>query len=175
MTVKRFLRQATLARRSHLTVFILSDEAAAFRAYRLLQSHGISPEHLAIVGKGYSSPERVGLLKPMQIATRKAQALAIVAGTLGSAIGFIGALFIRLGLEPPISLNLLGLTIASGVVSGFCGAVVGALLGLLGEGSTSGIYRHYLRQGRYLLMMEGPEKLVRRGQEILSHYSTSKL
>lgn len=174
MTVKRFLRQATLTRRSHLTVFILSDEAAAFQAYRLLQSHGISPEHLAIVGEGYSSPERVGLLKPMQIATRKAQVLAIFAGTVGTAIGFVGALFVHLGLALPISLNLLLVSVASGVMSGFCGAVAGALLGFLGEGSTSGIYRHYLKQGRYLLMMEGSEKLVRRGQEILSQYSTSK-
>ncbi|MBD2123937.1 hypothetical protein [Trichocoleus sp. FACHB-262] len=174
MTVKRFLRQATLTRRSHLTVFILSDEAAAFQAYRLLQSHGISPEHLAIVGKGYSSPERVGLLKPMQIATRKAQALAVFAGTVGSAISFIGALFIHFGLGFPLHANLVLMIVAGGVVSGFCGAVAGALLGFLGEGSTSGIYRHYLSQGRYLLMMEGPEKLVRRGQEVLSYYSTSK-
>ena len=174
MTVKRFLRQTTLARRSHLTVFILSDEAAAFQAYRLLQSHGISPEHLAIVGEGYSSPERVGLLKPMQIATRKAKILAIFAGTVGSAIAFAGALFIHLGLELTINSNLLLITVASGIVSGFCGAVSGALLGFLGEGNTSGIYRHYLSQGRYLLMMEGSEKLVRRGQEILNHYSTSK-
>lgn len=174
MTVKRFLRQATLTRRSHLTVFILSDEAAAFQAYRLLQSHGISPEHLAIVGEGYSSPERVGLLKPMQIATRKAKVLAVFAGTVGSAIGFVAALLIHVGLELSINLNLLHITVASGIVSGFCGAVSGALLGLLGEGSTSGIYRHYLSQGRYLLMMEGSDKLVRRGQEILSNYSTSK-
>ncbi|HEY9750600.1 MAG TPA: hypothetical protein V6C63_18105 [Allocoleopsis sp.] len=174
MTVKRFLRQATLTRRSHLTVFILSDEAAAFQAYRLLQSHGISPEHLAIVGEGYSSPERVGLLKPMQIATRKAQILAIFAGTVGSAIGFVGALLTHLQLDLPLTLNLLLITVAGGVMSGFCGAVAGALMGLLGEGSTSGFYRHYLRQGRYLLMMEGSEKLVRRGQEILSPYSTSK-
>jgi hypothetical protein len=63
---------------------------------------------------------------------------------------------------------------AVGIVSGFCGAVIGGLFGLFGEGTTVSVYRHHLNRGQYLLMMEGPEKLVRWGQEVLSQYSTSR-
>lgn len=174
MTVKRFLRKATLTRRSHLTVFVLPDETSAFQAYRLLQFHGISPEHLAIVGKGYSNPERVGLLKPWQIAMGKAQRLAIFAAVLGAATGFIFSLALHVSSESFLGPTLFLIAPAVAIVGGFCGAVVGFLFGFLGEGSASGIYLHHLRQGRYLLMIEGSERLVRWGQEVLSHYSAPK-
>ncbi len=144
---------------------MLPDEAVAFQAYRLLHYHGISPEHLAIVGEGYSSPDRVGLMQPTQIAIRKARSYAIVSAIAGSIVGLVIALCLK------VSADFLILSIPLWMLSGLSGAVVGALLGFLGEGSTASIYRHHLNQGRYLLMMEGPEQLVRWGQEVLSHYS----
>lgn len=156
---------------------VFSDEASAFQAYRLLHYHGISPEHLAIVGDGYSNPENVGLLKPMQLATQKARALSIFAGALGSLLGLglvVSAQFHPFGVSIPEAQSIL-LVPALGIVSGFFGAVVGALFGLFGEGTTASIYRHHLDRGQYLLMIEGPERLVRWGQEVLSHYSTSSL
>ncbi|MDX2099095.1 MAG: hypothetical protein SFW36_15060 [Leptolyngbyaceae cyanobacterium bins.59] len=168
---RRYMRKAMLPRRSHLAVVVLPNETSAFEAYRLLQIRGISPEHLAIVGEGYSSPERVGLLEPMQIALRDAQKIARLAGTVG-AIGGLGlSLSLVLGMGHPLNLPLVAITPAATLVGGFWGAVVGALIGFLGEGSAAGIYRHYLRQGRYLLMMEGPEKLVQSAQAILGQFS----
>lgn len=175
MTLPRFLRKTRLASRtSHLAVIVLPNEASAFQAYRLLHYHGISPEHLAIVGEGYSSPERVGLLEPMQIAIRKARRLAVIAGSLGSLVGFGALLFLNRGTFPPTDPQLLMMVVAFGVMSGFCGAVIGTLFGLLGEGSTASIYRHHLRRGQYLLMIEGPEQLVRWGQEVLDQYSAPR-
>lgn len=178
MSVTRFLRKTGLVRRqTYLAVMVFSDEASAFQAYRLLHYHGISPEHLAIVGDGYSNPENVGLLKPMQLATQKARALSIFAGALGSLLGLglvVSAQFHPFGVSIPEAQSIL-LVPALGIVSGFFGAVVGALFGLFGEGTTASIYRHHLDRGQYLLMIEGPERLVRWGQEVLSHYSTSSL
>lgn len=174
MIVRRFLRQATLTRRSHLAIFVLPDEASAFQAYRLLQYHGISPEHLAIVGAGYSSPDRVGLLEPMQIAGRQARISSVLAGTLGTAISLALCLISWLWLHTPVNSTLFLAVPATAIASGFFGAVVGALIGFLGEGNTSSIYRHHLNRGHYLLMMEGPEKLVRWGQEVLAQYSAPK-
>ena len=154
---------------------VFSDEASVFQAYRLLHYHGISPENLAIVGEGYSNPENVGLLKPMQLAVQKARTSSLIAGTLGAILGlliFFLAHFEQLGLEEARSLLLVP---AFGIMAGFFGAVVGALFGLFGEGTTASIYRHHLDRGQYLLMIEGPEGIVRWGQEVLSHYSTSSL
>lgn len=146
-----------------------------FQAYRLLHYHGISPEHLAIVGAGYSSPEHVGLLKPMQLAGRKARNISLIAGTLGAIVGFVAFMVAHveaLHLEQVRSLLLVP---AFGIVGGFLGAVLGALFGLFGEGTTASIYRHHLDRGQYLLMIEGSERLVKWGQEVLSHYSTTSL
>lgn len=170
MTAEHFLGTASPKRHHYLAIIALPDEASAFQAYRLLQYHGISPEHLAIVGQGYSSPEGVGLLQPVQIALRNARRLALLAGALGLAMGVVSFAVLNLAFKVPVTLSLLLLIPAAGTVGGFCGAVVGALFGFLGEGSTAGIYRHHLRQGHYLLMMEGPEKIVRLGQHVLKQY-----
>jgi hypothetical protein len=162
-------------RPTHLAVLVFPDEVSAFQAYRLLHYHGISPEHLAIVGTGYSNPEHVGLLKPMQIATRKARTVSLLAGTLGAVVGSVlmGLNHIQnLGIPTAQAVLLIP---ACSIMSGFCGAVIGALFGLFGEGTTASIYRHHLNRGQYLLMIEGPERLVRWGQEVLGHYSTSRL
>ncbi len=172
-------------RQSHLAVIELPDEIAAFQAYRLLQYHGISPENLAIVGDGYSSPERIGLLRPLQIARRKARRFAIVTASVGAIIGtllILASATQQLSLPniPALQPHLLHLhrwlmIPAFSVACGVLGASIGGLFGFFGEGTAAGIYRHRLRQGHYLLMIEGSEKLVRWSQEVLSQYSTSRL
>jgi hypothetical protein len=139
----------------------------AFQAYRLLHYYGISPENLAIVGEGYSSPERVGLRSPLQIALGKARSFGSMAAICGTILSLMVFLFLQLGLALTIPLT--------GFLCGVCGAALGALFGLLGEGNTASIYRHHLNQGRYLLLIEGSEKLVRLGQDVLSQYSASNL
>jgi len=163
-----FLRRTAPRRRSnHLYVAVLTNEAIAFQAYRLLHYHGISPEHLAIVGQGYSSPERVGLLSPVQIAARQARTLGSIGAGLAGIVGTAIAVFWH--LDPRL---LIVLILATAMMGSLCGMLLGAVFGFLGEGSTASVYRHHLNQGRYLLMIEGSESLVRWGQEVLSHYST---
>ena len=167
MTIARFWRRGLASRRSsHLAIVVLPNETIAFQVTRLLHYHGISPEHLAIVGEGYSSPDRVGLKRPAQIAAHKAWHLGTNAFLLGGLLGLAGTLIWRLDQWLP-------LVVLSGVVSGICGAIVGAVIGWLGEGSAASIYRHHLNQGRYLLMIEGPETLVLWGREVLSQYAAS--
>jgi len=169
VTIAHYLRWSLPNRRSsHTAVVVLSNEAIAFQAYRLLHYHGISPEHLAIVGEGYSSPESVGLRKPMQIALTRSRSLAVNAALMGCLLSLAAGLVSR--LETNLVL-LVGLT---GVLSGLCGAIVGAVIAFWGEGNAVSVYHHHLRQGRYLLLMEGSETLVRWGQEVLSQYSAPK-
>jgi len=153
-------------RSSYLAIVVFPDEGTVFQAYRLLHYHGISPENLAIVGQGYSSPERVGLMNPLQIVMRKAVIYAIAAGLIGSAVAGITLVMGKLGQDATRVLILAAL------LSTVTGATMGAIFGLLGEGTAASIYRHHLRQGRYLLLMEGSENLVRWGQEVLGYYST---
>ncbi|MEB3294883.1 MAG: hypothetical protein VKJ24_17135 [Synechococcales bacterium] len=177
---RRFLRRnGSLPRYTHLSVIVLPDEISAFQAYRLLNYHGISPEHVAIVGTGYSSPERIGLLRPAQIAARQAVRFGLVAGSAGLLVGgcisFLGQhLSFPLGLSLPVS-SIPLLLLGSFAISVFFGAILGCLVGMFGEGTAASLYRHHLNRGHYLLMVEGSEQLVKWGQEVLSHYSMSRL
>lgn len=167
MSISRLFRKSPLGRRTtHLAIVVFPDEGSVFQAYRLLHYHGISPENLAIVGHGYSSPDRVGLMNPLRIVFHKAIVYALVASLVGTVLSAVALVLWRLQHE----LVLVVPTCA--VISGLSGALLGALFGLFGEGTTASVYRHHLRQGRYLLMMEGSENLVRWGQEVLGYYST---
>ncbi|EKQ68419.1 hypothetical protein OsccyDRAFT_2953 [Leptolyngbyaceae cyanobacterium JSC-12] len=166
MSISHLFRKSALGRRTtHLAIVVFPDEGSVFQAYRLLHYHGISPENLAIVGQGYSSPERVGLMTPLRIILYKAVIYGLVSSVVGAVLGAGSVLIWK--LQQDLSLILP----ACALVSGLAGVVLGALFGLFGEGTTASIYRHHLRQGRYLLMMEGSENLVRWGQEVLGCYS----
>jgi hypothetical protein len=168
VTIARFWRRGTASRRvTHLAIVVLPNEATAFQVTRLLHYHGISPEHLAIVGAGYSSPDRVGLKKPVQIAVRRAKGFALNAAILGGLLSAIAALTWRW----EVNLVLVGLLTAS--LSAIVGAIIGAAIGYFGEGTAASIYRHHLNQGHYLLMIEGPETLVLWSREVLSQYSAT--
>ncbi len=172
MSALRFVRKkSTPKRSSSLAIIAFPHEAAAFHAYRLLQQHGISPENLAIVGQGYSSPDSVGLLEPMAIALHSGRSLSGATGLVGTFLGFVLFWVAYLGLKMPLSATLFLIVPAGGFIGGFIGATLGGLWGFFGKGSTAGIYRHQLRKGHYLLMIEGSEKLVRSARDIISVYS----
>ena len=177
MAHTHLLRRNSLIRReTYVAVVELPDEISAFQAYRLLHYHGVSPEHLALVGAGYSSPDRIGLLRRRQIALRKATTL----GLIGAGLGLVVASLMLLSAQvepgkPLIELTEVWVIPVFSMVSAICGIVVGIFSGLMGEGTAATIYGHRLRRGRYLLMIEGSEKLVRWSQEVLNQYSTTLL
>lgn len=176
MVLRRFLRRnGSLPRYTHLAVIVLPDEISAFQAYRLLNYHGISPEHVAIVGAGYSSPERIGLLRPAQIAMRQATRFGLVAGGIGLMVGGLVSFLCKQPIFPFAIPSIPLLLIGSSLISLCLGALLGCLVGLFGEGTAASLYRHHLSRGHYLLMVEGSEQLVKWGQEVLSHYSMSRL
>lgn len=170
MSISRLFKKSALGRRAtHLAIVVFPDEGSVFQAYRLLHYHGISPENLAIVGQGYSSPDRVGLVNPLRIVVRKAVIYAIVSSVVGTILSAIVIVVWKLQQDLAFILPI------SAIVSLLSGGLVGAILGMFGEGTTASVFRHHLRQGRYLLMMEGSENLVRWGQEVLSYYSAPSL
>ncbi len=153
-------------------IAVLPDEVSAFEAYRLLQNHGISPENLALVGKGFSSPESVGLLEPKRMAWRYAKHGVYLFGALSIALGVTVQLVFNLRF---LTLNwhqtLLALSITTGAIGSLIGAALGSFYGLFYKSSTSIACRNCLRQGQYLLLLEGSELLTRRGREILNMYT----
>lgn len=143
-------------------------------AYRLLHYHGISPENLALVGEGYSKPEWVGLVEPKRLARQRAKACAFLGCVCSSAVGFALVGLLHGKYEMPFDLTLAMMIPGFALVGGLVGAAAGALIGLISEMGRLNIYRHHLRQGHYLLMIEGAEQIVRLSQEVLGQYAAPK-
>jgi len=156
-------------RSSQLAAIVLPDESTAFQLYRLLQQHGISPENLAIVGKGYNSAEHVGLLRPVELIRRRATSLGLHSLIIGAILSGSALLIWKLEINPYL---LVGLTCF------FCsllGVLTGIVLGAWGEGGIASVYHYHLSKGRYLLLIEGPATTVTWGREVLRQYTTPSL
>lgn len=166
MIIPRRFRKSTYRKRSRcLSIVVFPDQESVFQAYRLLYNHGISLEHLAIVGQGFNSLERVGLKNPLVIIGRKACASAIATCALGVALA------IAAKLHWPVPVDWAVLIPAIAGLSSLLGALLGGLFSFLGEGTAANVYRHHLRHGRYLLMVEGSAELIRLSQEVLDYYA----
>ncbi|MCA6571718.1 MAG: hypothetical protein IM516_04970 [Pseudanabaena sp. M158S2SP1A06QC] len=153
-------------------IAVLPDESSAFEAYRLLQCHGISPENLALVGKGYSSPDSVGLFNPTHTTWRYAKRGMFWVGTFSILMGMFLHLIFNLQL-PNLDWHqtLLMIASTSGIIGIAIGGVIGTLYGWFFKSSLSISCRNCLDRGQYLLMLEGSETLTRRGREILDSYT----
>ncbi|PZV18261.1 MAG: hypothetical protein DCF20_04190 [Pseudanabaena sp.] len=153
-------------------IAVLPDQSSAFEAYRLLQCHGISPEHLALVGKGYSNPDSIGLYNPTHIAWRYAKRGMFWLGSISTVMGMILYLIFSIKL-PNLEWHQALITIAStsALIGIVIGGVIGTLYGWFFKSSLSISCRSCLDRGQYLLMIEGSETLTRRGREILDDYT----
>jgi hypothetical protein len=153
-------------------IAVLPDESSAFEAYRLLQCHGISPENLALVGRGYSSPDSVGLFSPSHTTWRYAKRGMLWAGLTGGVLGITLHLLFKLKL-PNLDWSQTLYTIAStaSLIGVAIGGSIGTVYGWFYKSSLSISCRNCLARGQYLLLLEGSESLTRRGKEILNDYS----
>jgi hypothetical protein len=167
-------RRYKRAGRSFLAVAVFPSASTAFMAYRLLHYHGISPEHLAIVGDGYSKPEWVGLLEPRQVTRKNSQLCAFLGCLVGSTIGFASAGLFHgsYGVALPLAIAITAPVAA--LIGGIVGVLTGFALSFFGEGSRMSIYHHHLTQGHYLLMIEGSESIVQTSRNVLGQYSSPK-
>ncbi len=152
-------------------IVIFPDDEIAFDAYRFLQSNGISPENMVLVGEGFSSPEYLGCLMPPRQIARQTGLRGIIWGlkigmTVAAIILGVAFYFKLLSWMATIVLVLAVLTTIT-----ILGGMGGWLFGFFHRSHISTKCRSYLRQGQYLLLLEGSESLIKRGREILHSYS----
>jgi len=162
----------TRSKHSRLMIAVLPDESSAFEAYRLLQCHGISPENLALVGKGYSNPDSVGLFSPAHTTWRYAKQGMFWAGIVCTVLGIILHFVFKFNLPNfDWSQSLFTIAATSGLIGIGLGGWLGTMYGWFFKSSLSISCRNCLAKGQYLLLLEGSESLTRKGREILDDYT----
>lgn len=166
----------TQTKNPRLMIAVLPDQDAAFAAYQFLWHQGIPPQNLALVGKGYSSPEHVGLIEPRQIVKSCAFRGAALVGVLSATCGAIAyqvdywrPFFSRLIISAHLAyLQELVLIVLLSLLFGCAiGAVLGFFYGVFFQSSVSIACRKCLQRGQYLLLLEGSELLVAKASALL--------
>ncbi len=153
-------------------IVIFPDEDIAFDAYCFLQNHGISPENMVLVGEGFSSPEYLSCLRPRgQIARQTAWAGMWSGFRVGLLIALVIAV-VSIYVMATVWLVTIGLMVAILATTTILAGIGGWLFGFFHRSHVSTRCRSYLRQGQYLLLLEGSESLIRQGREILHSYGS---
>jgi len=168
--------QSTNPRERHLIIGVFADEPAVIAGLRSLQRSGLSLENIAIVGRGYRSPDAVGFADPLKVARTRALRTAIGTGTIGAVFGLVFNLITKIQIVPGNLLLTWLIAALLGGLSGVMGGLIaGGSFGLIFESGESISYRNRVEKGKFLLLVEGSEQIVRTAEEQMRALPTEGL
>lgn len=158
-------------------VAVLSNRFAAEAAYSALEKESLPMQKISVLGQGYQSADEYGLINPNDAADKQSDQLAYWTIPFGFAAG--AAFSILSGLQTfawagEIGNHLIGgfLGAASGGLGAF---MVGRLVGWTVGSGDAIAYRNRLNQGKYLIIAEGTDELVRQATRILRQYDPENI
>lgn len=153
-------------------VTVLANKQQAEEAYSVLKQDGIPSEKVTILGEGYQSADEFGLINPNRQARKRATKLAYWLIPFGFAAGYL--FNVLTGIEifsftNPIIDHIIGGIL--GAASGLLGAVlVGGGVGLTVGSGDALTYRNRLNAGRYIIVTEGTDSLIRQATRLLRQF-----
>ncbi len=168
--------QSTQPSEKHLVIGVFANEQMALEGFRVLQKKGMSPENVAIVGKGYRDADAVGFADPLKVARMRALRTAILPGLVGLVFGLLFNVLTQIEIVPGNRILTLIIAALLGGASGILGGLmVGGGIGLIFESGESIAYRNRIEKGQYLLLVEGKEALVKEAESELRLLPTESL
>ncbi len=158
-------------------IAVLPDRIKAEEAYTALEKEGIPTKQVSILGKGYKSADEFGFIDPNTIARKNAIRMAYWLIPFGFFGGYTFDLITTIDTfgwagEP-----------FNHIIGGILGAIGGAMgsffigggAGLV-EGSGDALpYRNRLDAGKYLVIVEGDDKLKNQATKILRIFNPENL
>lgn len=134
-------------------------------------------EQVTILGQGYQSADQFGLINPNQEAGKRSGQLAYWLIPFGFAAGYLFNLLS--GIELFAWAGQFGNHIIGGIL-GALSAALGALLvgGGVGWTTSSGdalVYRNRLNAGKYLIVAQGDEGVVRNATQVLRQFDPENI
>lgn len=144
-------------------VAVLSDRMKAEAAYVALEKADVPMERISMLGRGYQSADEYGLIDPDREAEKQSTQLSYLLVPFGFAAG--AAFSLLSGLQTFAWAGEIGNHVVGGFMGAAAGAmgafVVGRLTGFTSSSGDALIYRNRLNAGKYLIIAEGSDELVR--------------
>jgi hypothetical protein len=149
-------------------IAVFPDRTEAEAAYSALEAAGLPIAQLSIVGKGYKDAAEFGFVDPSQAARKQARLMAFWL----VPFGFIGGVAFNLSTQYQLVPSAGGL--GNQLIGGLLGAIAGAMgsffvgggVGLSLGGDTPP-YRQRLKQGKYLVVVQGAPNLTNKAMSLL--------
>ena len=157
-------------------IAVYPNRIEAEAAYTALEKSGLPIEQISILGKGYKSADEYGLINPNQEAKNNAQLLTIWLIPFGFIAGYAFNVLTNIDIIPNAGIinHIIGGLL--GAASGYLGAfVVGGGVGLTFGSGDALIYRNRLKAGKYLIIFQGSEELVKGATTILRSFEPENI
>ena len=158
-------------------IAVLPDRIQAEEAYTALEKEGFSSREVSILGKGYKTADEFGFIDPTTTARKQARLMSFWLIPFGFIAGVAFNLSTQYQLIPEAGVlgnriigGLLG-AIAGGMGSFFVGGGVG-----LSFGSGDALpYRNRLKEGKYLVVVQGAPNLTNKATRILKAFDPESI
>lgn len=158
-------------------VAVLSNRLTAEKAYDALEKAELPMQEISVLGRGYQSADEFELINPNDAADEQSNQLAYWTIPFGFVAGV--AFSVLTGLQTFAWAGEIGNHIIGGLLgaaSGGLGAfMVGRLVGWTVGSGDAIAYRNRLNQGKYLIVAQGTDELVRRATRILRQYEPENI
>ncbi len=158
-------------------IAVLPDRIKAEEAYTALEKQGIPTQQVSILGKGYKTADEFGFVDPNTEARKNAIRMAYWLIPFGFFGGYtfdaITTIDTFAWAGEPFNHIIGGIL---GAIGGAMGSVfVGGGVGLA-EGSGDALpYRNRLNAGKYLIIVEGDERIKNQATKILRGFEPENL
>ncbi len=158
-------------------IAVLQDRIEAEEAYVTLEKEGLPMDKVSILGRGYKSADEFGLIDPNEEAQKQTNQLAYWIIPFGFIAGY--AFNLQTGIQLIEWLGAVGNHILGGIFGALAGGMgslfVGGGIGLLSASGDALPYRNRLNEGKYLIVVKGPETLTRQATRILRQFKPESM
>ncbi|MEA5596303.1 hypothetical protein [Rivularia sp. UHCC 0363] len=157
-------------------IAVYSNRIQGEGAYTALEKAGLPTKQISILGDGYKNADEYGLINPKKQAKNNVQRLNYWLIAFGFAAGYGFNMLTNIEIIPnvgvlnPVIGGLLGA--ASGILGAF---FVGNSVGLTVGSGDALLYRDRLNAGKYLILFEGTEALVKEATNILRSFDPENI
>lgn len=158
-------------------IAVVADRIKAEEAYCALEKEGLPTSSIAIVGKGYKTADEYGFIDPKNPARKQAILMSYWLVPFGFIAGFAFNSFTKIYLFPEAG------AWGNHILGGLFGAIGGAM-GSFFVGGGSGLafgsgdalpYRNRLKEGKYLVVVNGAPTVTTKASHILKQCNPEML